>query len=94
VNAGLYNNNKNIDIRLSFDQGSSSLFISDNGVGIPKSDQEKVFEPFVRLTQSVRQSGTGLGLAICKRIMQLHDGDLTLAESNTQGSVWKLRLKS
>jgi len=90
VNAGLYNRNSTIKINLSYDESASCLLISDNGIGIADADRDKVFQPFIRLNQSVRQSGTGLGLAICKRIMQLHNGDLSLAESNSRGSVWQI----
>jgi len=92
VNAGLYNDNKTVEIELRFDESADCLLISDNGVGIADNDRQKIFQPFVRLAQSVRQSGTGLGLAICKRIMQLHNGDLSLAQSNNHGSVWKISL--
>lgn len=92
VNAGLYNDKRVVEIGLSFDQSSRCLLVTDNGVGIADEDRFKVFKPFVRLTQSVRQSGTGLGLAICKRIMQLHEGDLSLAQSSSSGSVWKISL--
>ena len=92
VNAGLYNTQATVKLEFSFDENEPCLLISDNGIGIAIADQDKVFKPFVRLEQDVRQSGTGLGLAMCKRIMQLHDGDLTLAKSDTQGSVWKISL--
>jgi len=92
VNAGLYNDHQTVELALSFDQASDSLLIEDNGVGISPADRDKVFKPFVRLTQSVRQSGTGLGLAICRRIMQLHNGELSLAQSSSDGSVWKISL--
>lgn len=96
VNAGLYNDNATVEIELSFDENAHCLLISDNGVGIADDDRQKIFQPFVRLAQSVRQSvrqsGTGLGLAICKRIMQLHNGDLSLAQSSNHGSVWKISL--
>jgi len=90
VNASLYNNNQTIELKLSYDSQARYLAIFDNGIGVPKADHQKVFKPFVRLTQSVRQSGTGLGLALCKKIMQLHNGDLTLAESSNKGSLWKI----
>ena len=92
VNAGLYNKQEIVEIELSFNKAQACLLISDNGVGIAEADRHKIFKPFVRLAQSVRQSGTGLGLAICKRIMQLHKGDLSLAQSSKQGSVWKISL--
>ncbi|MFQ3244266.1 MAG: two-component system sensor histidine kinase SenX3 [Arenicella sp.] len=96
VNAGLYNDQATVEIELSFDEHEPCLLISDNGIGIADADRSKIFKPFVRLAQSAResarQSGTGLGLAICKRIMQLHGGDLSLAQSNQHGSVWKISL--
>ncbi len=92
VNAGLYNHHQTVELDLRFDQASNSLLIEDNGVGIHQADRDKVFKPFVRLTQSVRQSGTGLGLAICRRIMQLHKGELSLVQSSSDGSVWKISL--
>ena len=92
VNAGLYNTQATVKLEFSFDANEPCLLISDNGIGIASADKHKVFKPFVRLEQDVRQSGTGLGLAMCKRIMQLHEGDLTLANSDTQGSIWKISL--
>jgi len=92
INAGLYNGNETIEIKLELDSDEQYLLVSDNGTGISKGDQERIFEPFVRLEQSVRRSGTGLGLAICKRIMQLHGGELLLDQSNNEGSVWKICL--
>ena len=48
------------------------LIIDDDGPGIAEADRERVFEPFVRLSQS--GTGTGLGLAIVRRIATLHGG--------------------
>lgn len=90
VNAGLYNERPSINIQVAYDPAKRCLTISDNGIGISEADRPKVFMPFVRLSQSARQSGTGLGLALCKQIMQLHDGDLALATSSSNGSVWKI----
>ncbi len=96
VNAGLYNNNDTVELTLNYNQQDRSLLLSDNGIGIDSKFQFEVFKPFVRLTQSdqnsSRRSGTGLGLAICKRIMQLHDGHLSLAHSSSRGSVWKITI--
>ncbi len=46
------------------------LEVSDNGVGIPESDRERIFDLFY----STRKGGTGLGLAIVRRIAQAHQG--------------------
>ncbi len=56
------------------------ISIADEGPGIPESDMEKVFEPFVRLEDSRNRNtgGTGLGLSIARNIVRAHGGELNL----------------
>jgi len=49
------------------------FFVTDNGIGIPPQQRERVFEPFVRL-HSGSARGSGIGLAIVKRIIELYGG--------------------
>jgi PAS domain S-box-containing protein len=58
-------------------RGNAAEFsITDNGIGIAKSDQQKVFEIFRRLHTKKDYPGTGIGLAICKKIIERHQGDI------------------
>ncbi len=52
------------------------LSFTDNGLGWPESDKERLLEPYV----TTREGGTGLGLAIVQRIAEDHGGDLILCE--------------
>ena len=70
-------------------EGKSGLYIycEDTGAGIPKEDQEKVFERFVKLNDYVQ--GTGLGLSICKAIADGCEGEIGIfSEGQGQGSTF------
>ena len=58
------------------------LRISDNGMGWPFPDKERLLEPYV----TTRDSGTGLGLAIVMRIADDHGGSLTLHDRDDKDS--------
>ena len=72
--------------------GKTVLTVEDNGIGIPKDQQERVFERFYRVdkSRSKETGGTGLGLAIVKHIVQLHDAELTLDSEVGRGTTIKV----
>ena len=65
-----------------------NLVVSDNGKGIDPQFHELIFDKFYQAeNQTIRKpKGSGLGLAICKKIMQLHGGDISLRSILGQGS--------
>ena len=64
---------------------------SDNGVGIPEAEWERVFGEFYRLRGQGREvAGSGLGLALCRRIARLHGGQLRIAASSPEGTTFEL----
>lgn len=60
--------------------------IADNGKGLPKTNRNRLTEPYV----TTRERGTGLGLAIVKKIMEDHGGDLVLRDREGGGAVVSL----
>jgi len=58
------------------------LVVHDQGPGIPPKDHVRVFEPFFRTNQSLKD-GTGLGLSIAKRVAEIHRGTIQVVESDT-----------
>ena len=67
--------------------------VRDNGVGIPPSDLNRVFEPyFTTKHKSSMHSGTGLGLFIAYQHMQDHGGTIEVKSSPNQGATFILAL--
>lgn len=64
--------NPRIEIGYRLDAGETVFFVRDNGIGIPPSQHEKVFDLFYKVNQ--KSEGAGVGLAIVKRIIEIHDG--------------------
>jgi signal transduction histidine kinase/DNA-binding response OmpR family regulator len=64
------------------------LKVADNGIGISEAMQEKVFDDFVQAETSTyrKYGGTGLGLSIVKKLVELHQGDITLKSRENEGT--------
>ncbi len=68
--------------------GKVALTVKDNGIGIPKEHQDRIFERFYRVDKGRSKStgGTGLGLAIVKHILTKHEAKLELDSEAGQGT--------
>ena len=80
-NAIRYNNpNGKVKISVGTIDGQVALTVKDNGIGIPVSEQQRIFERFYRVDKSRSKAtgGTGLGLAIVKHIVEIHDAKIEL----------------
>ncbi len=67
--------------------------VTDTGIGIPKSQQEKVFEKFVQLGRSADDyQGTGLGLSIVKKLIELFGSKITLESEEDKGTKFTFTL--
>jgi len=75
------------------EKGTWLFSITDNGPGIPKEYQERVFEPFKRLSGD-RESNMGLGLTICKKIVDSHGGKLYCESTPPRGATFSFSLSA
>jgi signal transduction histidine kinase len=68
--------------------------VSDTGIGIAESERERVFDAFYQVDSSStrEQGGTGLGLSIVKRLVDAHDGSVTIESNNPSGTVFVVTL--
>ena len=83
-----------IEVHLMETHNNVVLSISDEGLGIPKKDLEKVFERFYRVdkARARQQGGTGLGLAISKEVMKAHQGQIWVESVEGKGSTFYISL--
>jgi chemotaxis family two-component system sensor kinase Cph1 len=79
-------------IRISATRTAGQLLvdIADNGIGLKTEHFDKIFDPFERAAAKKKYEGTGIGLAICKRIMEIHNGSITVESITGEGTTFTL----
>lgn len=91
-NAIRYNNaGGKVDVVVGADP-TAYLIVKDNGIGIPKDDQERIFERFYRVdkSRSKETGGTGLGLSIVKHVVEIHNAKIELESELGKGTTIKV----
>ena len=94
-NALKYSKDKKfIGVRLYRANGSVKLEVADHGIGIPASEQDKIFEKFYRcgdpLVHNIK--GSGLGLSLVRHIARAHGGDVLVESAPEKGSKFTIEL--
>jgi len=86
--------NSMIKISLQKNNAGFQLSVKDQGLGIPKGEQTRIFERFYRIdkSRSRKTGGVGLGLSIAKKIIDLHGGEIKLSSKNKKGCTFKIFL--
>ena len=94
VSNGIKYNKPGGDVWVSISKKAENmeLLVRDNGMGISKDDQQRVFGRFYRVDKgrSKRSGGTGLGLSIVKHIVEFYEGEITLESELGKGSTFKI----
>jgi len=82
-----HNKSKDLEIRISSIQttDSISIRIEDSGIGVDSSTYDDITLPFKRLLSSTEYPGMGMGLCYCKRIVELHGGEMLFQPSSLGG---------
>lgn len=94
INNAMKYTNENGKIEITLDETKENVIvkIKDNGIGIEKEKQDRIFEKFYQVDVSHASEGNGLGLAIVKKIIDLHNGKISLKSELGIGSTFKIEL--
>lgn len=84
--------NSPISINTNIENNLVAITITDQGIGIPKEEQAKIFNKFYRIgSEDTRKSiGTGLGLFIVKELVQINKGKISYQSNSPVGSTFKM----
>jgi PAS domain S-box-containing protein len=83
-----------VSVRLDARDGEALIEVEDTGVGIPASEQGRLYERFYRASTATARAipGVGLGLTIAKAIVEAHGGDLGFDSIEGRGTTFRVRL--
>ena len=89
TNAGGY-----VRVVLTEEEKAIRLSVEDNGIGIPKEEQARIFERFYRVdkSHSRKTGGTGLGLSLTRNAILLHRGSIKLYSKEKEGTTFTIRV--
>jgi len=81
-----------VNLSLHGERSIARIEVSDSGVGIPREEQEAIFQRFYRVEEARSKRGSGLGLAICSWIVSAHGGSIEVRSEPGKGSTFTVRL--
>lgn len=84
-----------VRINGTIQSGYYIITVSDNGIGIPKEEIERITEAFYMVDKSRarKKGGAGLGLALCEKIVKIHDATMKIDSEEGKGTVVRVKLK-
>lgn len=82
-----------IGINVTEENSETVIRISNNGEPVSLEDSERIFNKFYRAESASSLQGNGLGLTIVKRIVDLHGGSVAIVKSDSESTVFEVRLK-
>lgn len=91
-NACKYSSDNTVNIKFRHIEKFIEVVFEDKGIGISEKDQQKIFEPFYRGSNTISFSGTGVGLALVNQIIKNHNGTIKLVSEIGKGTVVTLLL--
>ena len=87
-----FSDNHQSTVSIFFNSREIKLKFSDNGIGIPIEDLKNIFIPFYRGDNKEYADGNGIGLSLSQKIIELHNGTISVTSSPSCGTTFQVRL--
>ena len=93
-NACKYSENHSVKIHFSVSNNSIITTFTDEGIGIPEDELDKVFQPFYRARNQKNRQGHGIGLALVDKVINLHKGSIKVSSSLDVGTIFTVEFNT
>ena len=87
-NALKFSGNKEVLCDISCHEKGVVITIKDKGIGIASEEIQRIFQPFYRASNAIKQPGSGIGLSLAEKIMRLHNGKIEVASVINEGTIF------
>ncbi len=81
-----------VSIKTATRKNEVEITITDNGIGIPETSRDKVFQIFHRIQTEKQYAGSGVGLTICKKIIESMNGRIYIEDNPSGGTIFRIVL--
>jgi signal transduction histidine kinase len=92
LNACKYSNNRPVNVQVTAANGRILIKVTDKGIGIPEGEQQHIFEPFFRASNTSDFQGHGIGLPLTLNIIRLHKGTIGIRSEVQVGTEIQISL--
>ncbi|MFA6247351.1 MAG: HAMP domain-containing sensor histidine kinase [Mucilaginibacter sp.] len=92
LNACKYSNNRPVNVQVTASNGRILIKVTDKGIGIPEHEQQHIFEPFFRASNTSDFQGHGIGLPLTLNIIRLHKGTIGIRSEEQVGTEIQISL--
>lgn len=92
LNACKYSNHQPVRVDLRVEYKRILIVVTDKGIGIPVNDQQHIFEPFFRASNTAEFNGHGIGLPLTLNIIRLHNGSIGINSEEQKGTEMRVVL--
>ncbi|MGV4413577.1 HAMP domain-containing sensor histidine kinase [Chryseobacterium sp. T1] len=90
-NACKYSSDNYCNVEIEAQNDTLEIRFIDHGIGIPEGDHAKIFDLFYRGNNKSYEKGNGIGLSIVKRIIEIHNGKISIDSQVNKGTVFNVK---